>query len=252
MRRRHHMPFGAECLDDARTRFRLWAPSARDVAIVLTEPAGARALSMTAAGEGWWERIEAAPAGTRYRFRIDGGQEVPDPASRCNPDDVHGPSQVVDPRAFAWSDSDWRGRPWEEAVLYELHVGTFSPAGTFAGAEARLDYLAELGVTALELMPVADFPGNRNWGYDGVLPRTSSASWRRLTRAELWSFLMWSTTTSGRRATTCTPTRSNFLPRAIIRPGVTPLISTVPAAAPCANSSSTTRSTGSRNSMWTA
>ena len=89
---------------------------------------------------------------------------MPDPASRYNPDDVHGASEVIDPAAFDWQDTAWRGRPWEEAVVYELHVGTFSPEGTFAGVIERLDYLVELGVTALELMPVADFPGARNWG----------------------------------------------------------------------------------------
>jgi len=134
---------------------------------------------MTAAGDGWWERVEAAPAGTRYRFRIDDGQEVPDPASRYNPEDVHGPSEVIDPNAFDWRDGSWRGLPWEEAVLYEVHVGTFSPEGTFAGVEARLDYLSGLGVTAIELMPVADFPGKRGWGYDGVLPFAPEAAYGR-------------------------------------------------------------------------
>jgi len=95
---------------------------------------------------------------------------LPDPASRFNPEDVHAPSEVVDPGAFDWADDGWRGRPWREAVIYELHVGTFTPEGTYAAARARLDYLAELGVTAIELMPVADTPGARNWGYDGVLP----------------------------------------------------------------------------------
>ena len=104
---------------------------------------------------------------------------MPDPASRYNPEDVHGPSEVVDPGAFEWSDGDWSGRPWEDAVLYELHVGTFSPEGTFAGVEARLDYLAALGATAIELMPVGDFPGKRGWGYDGVLPFAPDAAYGR-------------------------------------------------------------------------
>ena len=116
-------------------------------------------------------------AGSRYRFQIDGGLLVPDPASRANPDDVHGASRVVDPLAFDWNDGHWRGRPWEEAVVYELHVGTFTPQGTFAGVESKLDYLRELGVTAIELMPIADFPGRRNWGYDGVLPFAPDASY---------------------------------------------------------------------------
>ena len=94
---------------------------------------------------------------------------MPDPASRSNPDGVHAPSAVVAPRDYDWQAAGWRGRPWEEAVLYELHVGAFTPAGTFAAAADRLAYLANLGVTAVELMPVADLPGDRNWGYDGVL-----------------------------------------------------------------------------------
>ena len=171
------MPFGAATLVGGHTRFHIWAPSAQEVALVFSPHA--HRVPMQAAGDGWWERVEAAPAGTRYRFRIDGGQEVPDPASRYNPDDVHGPSEVVDPGAFEWDDGGWRGRPWEEAVLYELHVGTFSSQGTFAGVEARLDYLLELGVTALELMPVADFPGRRGWGYDGVLPFAPDAAYGR-------------------------------------------------------------------------
>jgi malto-oligosyltrehalose trehalohydrolase len=171
------MPFGAEPLAGKRCRFRLWAPSAHEVTLVLAAPE--RVASMTRLGDGWWERIETAPAGTRYRYRINGALEVADPASRFNPADVHGPSEVVDPAAFEWDDGVWRGRPWEEAVLYELHVGTFSPEGTFAGVEARLDYLVQLGVTAIELMPVADFPGRRGWGYDGVLPFAPDAAYGR-------------------------------------------------------------------------
>ncbi len=177
MRRAHSMPFGAEVQGNGRTRFRLWAPSAREVDLEL-ESTGER-WAMAPVGEGWFERTAPAPPGSRYRLRIDGGLAVPDPASRFNPDDVHGPSEVVDPRAFDWPDADWRGRPWEEAVIYELHVGTFSPEGTFTGVEARLDHLARLGVTALELMPVADFPGRRNWGYDGVLAFAPDSAYGR-------------------------------------------------------------------------
>ena len=120
--------------------------------------------SWKSATDGWFEHVVPAPAGTRYGFRIDAGMTVPDPASRSNPDDVHRLSAVVDPEAFAWNDDDWRARPWHEAVLYELHVGTFSPEGTFAGAEARLDHLVALGVTVIELMPIADFPGAQRLG----------------------------------------------------------------------------------------
>jgi malto-oligosyltrehalose trehalohydrolase len=129
-----------------------------------------RAFDMRAQPDGWFELVTGeARAGSRYRYRIDGRIEVPDPASRRNPEDIQGPSEVIDPRAFEWSDDDWCGRPWHEAVIYEIHVGTFSPEGTFTGITRKLDHLAQLGVTVIELMPIADFPGRRGWGYDGVL-----------------------------------------------------------------------------------
>ncbi len=167
--RTHLMPFGSEILNGGGVRFRLWAPRIPEVRLHL-EGAEPLELAMARDRKGW-HRLDVAEAGpgTRYRFRLPEGQLVPDPASRFNPEDVHGPSEVIDPRAFVWPDDGWQGRPWEEAVIYELHLGTFSPSGDFAGVEARLDYLAELGITAIEIMPVADFPGRRNWGYDGVL-----------------------------------------------------------------------------------
>jgi len=113
--------------------------------------------------------VDDVGPGSLYRYRLDGRQERPDPASRYQPQDVHGPSQVVDD-AFTWADHDWRGLPWPHYVLYELHVGTFTREGTFDGIIPYLDTLQELGVTAVELMPVAQFPGSRNWGYDGVYP----------------------------------------------------------------------------------
>ena len=128
MKRAHTMPFGAEVLDAARTRFRLWAPGAKSVELVLSA-ATPRIIDMPDVGGGWRELLVEAPAGTRYHYRVDGKLEVPDPASRFQPDGVHGPSTVVDPRAFDWTDGDWRGRPWAEAVIYELHVGTFHPEG---------------------------------------------------------------------------------------------------------------------------
>lgn len=179
MKRVHAMPFGAQVVDEERTRFRLWAPSAGSVELVLADARGDRMLDMPEIGEGWRELVTRAPAGARYRYRIDGKLEVPDPASRYNPEDVHGPSEVVDPRACEWPDAHWSGRPWHEAIIYELHVGTFSPEGTFAGVERRLDYLAALGVTAVELMPIADFPGRRGWGYDGTLQFAPNASYGR-------------------------------------------------------------------------
>jgi maltooligosyltrehalose trehalohydrolase len=176
MRRRHTMPFGAEALPDGSVRFRLWAPNARSVELCLEDTGDV--VAMSALEHGWYELTTArAVPGSRYRYRIDGDLRVPDPASRSNPNDVHEPSVVVDPTRFTWQDASWHGRPWEEAVIYELHVGTFSPEGTFAGAMKRLDYLQQTGVTVIELMPVADFPGRRNWGYDGVLPFAPDAAY---------------------------------------------------------------------------
>jgi malto-oligosyltrehalose trehalohydrolase len=168
VRRRHRMPFGAELRADGAVRFRLWAPAQDRVMLEFGDLS--ETAAMTALPDGWHEHVVAgAAAGMRYRFRLEDGTAVPDPASRHQPQDVHGPSEVIDPAAYAWRDGDWRGRPWHEAVLYELHVGTFTPDGTFRAATERLDHLVELGVTAVEVMPVADFPGRRNWGYDGVL-----------------------------------------------------------------------------------
>jgi malto-oligosyltrehalose trehalohydrolase len=165
------MPFGAEIDEAAGVRFRLWAPSARSVVLRLEDPAPEREIPMRAEAGGWF-RIEVSDAGSgsRYRFRIDDGLLVPDPASRFQPESVEGPSEVIDPRAFKWADQAWRGRAWEEAVLYELHVGAFTERGSFDAVTERLDHLAELGVTAVELMPVAECPGDFNWGYDGVYP----------------------------------------------------------------------------------
>jgi maltooligosyltrehalose trehalohydrolase len=164
---RHVMPFGAEMRPDG-VRFRLWAPAQKSIALWLDS--WPQPLAMRPEGEGWFElTTNAAHTGSRYWFRLENGQCVPDPASRFQSSDVHDPSVVMDPDAFAWS-SVWRGRPWNEVMLYELHVGTFTPNGSFDGVRERLGYLAELGVTAIELMPIADFSGLRNWGYDGVLP----------------------------------------------------------------------------------
>ncbi len=180
MKRCHRMPFGATPLAQDAVAFRLWAPAARQVALCLPAQGRERELSMAAEGDGWFAlETDAATPGSRYVYRIDDDLLVPDPASRFQPEDVTGPSQVIDPLAWSWRDADWRGRPWHEAVLYELHVGTFSAEGSFDGVRERLDYLLELGVTAIELMPVADFPGARNWGYDGVLPFAPDSSYGR-------------------------------------------------------------------------
>ncbi|MBL6458595.1 malto-oligosyltrehalose trehalohydrolase [Belnapia sp. T6] len=156
--------WGTTLLAPDRTRFRLWAPESAEVAL---EIEGRAPQPMQAAGEGWFEAEAPVGAGARYRFRVSPDLAVPDPASRLQAGDVHDASVVVDPAAYRWTHAEWRGRPWHETVLYEVHAGTM---GGFAGVEAALPRLKELGVTAIELMPINDFPGRRNWGYDGVLP----------------------------------------------------------------------------------
>ncbi len=173
------MPFGAEVDDGGGVRFRLWAPAVSALVLELESQGGVESIAMARDG-GWFSAVVShARPGMRYRYRLPDGRRVPDPASRAQPDDVHGASEVIDPTAFAWRDGDWRGRPFHEAVFYELHVGTFTPEGTFAAAAARLDELADLGVTAVELMPVAEAPGQRGWGYDGVFPFAPESSYGR-------------------------------------------------------------------------
>ncbi|MGH7117556.1 MAG: alpha-amylase family glycosyl hydrolase, partial [Acetobacteraceae bacterium] len=155
--------FGANLLAPGRTHFALWAP---DCARVMLEIEGGESIPMHAEGGGRFATEAACGAGTAYRFRVRPDLTVPDPAARQQAADVHGWSLVVDPAAYAWRHPGWTGRPWHEAIILELHVGT---TGGFAGVEQALGGIAELGVTAVELMPVADFPGRRNWGYDGVL-----------------------------------------------------------------------------------
>jgi malto-oligosyltrehalose trehalohydrolase len=166
MRRHHELPFGAE-LTAADVRFRLWAPRAREVTLLL-EDQRPRSLPMVAEADGWFSvtTAEARP-GSRYRYRVDGA-DYPDPASRHQPDGVHGASEVIDPGAYKWRDAKWQGRARHELVIYELHIGAFSQTGDFTGAIGHLDHLVELGITAIELMPIAEFPGRRNWGYDGA------------------------------------------------------------------------------------
>lgn len=162
---------GAILLDPEHTRFTLWAPDAQSVSVEI-EPG--QSLPMPARQDGWFVLETRCPAGARYRFKIDQDLEVPDPASRAQDGDVHSHSIVVDPDAYQWQNAGWRGRPWHEAVIYELHVGAL---GGYEGVEKHLPRLAELGITAIELMPLAQFPGDRNWGYDGVLPYAPQASY---------------------------------------------------------------------------
>jgi maltooligosyltrehalose trehalohydrolase len=146
--------------------FRVWAPGRRTVEVVVD---GRRPLSMTRLADGTFEVAAAGlAAGTRYQYRLDGDRYRPDPASRFQPEGVHGPSVVVNPASFPWTDEGFRGHDLADLVIYELHVGTFTRAGTFEAAINHLPQLVDLGITAVEVMPVAEFPGSRNWGYDGV------------------------------------------------------------------------------------
>jgi maltooligosyltrehalose trehalohydrolase len=149
--------------------FLLWAPYSESVSVHIYAP-GERLIETQPVGGGYHAAIvHGVPAGATYKYRLDDGHEYPDPASRSQPEGVHGPSQMVESR-FDWTDGDWKGLDRERYVLYELHTGAFTAEGTFAGVVSQLDYLAALGVTAIELMPVAQFPGARNWGYDGAFP----------------------------------------------------------------------------------
>jgi maltooligosyltrehalose trehalohydrolase len=165
------LSFGANLLDQNHARFRLWAPAQTEVSLVI---AGRQSLQMVSAADGWFETKAECRAGTKYHYVLQDGTAVPDPASRGQCGDVHGESIVVDPRSYRWRETNWRGRPWHEAVIYELHVGAY---GGFSGVARELSRLADLGITAVELMPIAEFPGARNWGYDGVLPFAPECSY---------------------------------------------------------------------------
>ena len=145
--------------------FRVWAPMATRVDMAL----GSRRIPMTSCAGGWWS-VDApgTSSTTDYGFMLDGGQPLPDPRSCWQPYGVHGPSRGIDHQAFTWTDARWQPGPLSSAMLYELHIGTFTPAGSFEAAIERLNHLVELGITHVELMPVVEFPGSRGWGYDGV------------------------------------------------------------------------------------
>jgi len=160
--------FGPQLLEnEAGVCFRLWAPDAKHMELIVNQ---GEPLLMEEKANGWHELlVPQAQIGDRYAFRMSGEDfQVPDPASRYQPEGVHGPSQLMAASDFQWQDSDWKGRTWEEAVIYELHIGTFTPEGSYRAIIDKLDYLKALGITAIELMPIAQFPGERNWGYDGV------------------------------------------------------------------------------------
>ncbi len=158
--------WGAEFVAAGEVRFRLWAPGQETVLLRLN----GQDTPMTRSADGWFELLATGvEPGAEYNYVLADGLVVPDPASRGQKKDVSGPSLVIDPTSYAWQDAGWRGRPWEETVVYELHVGTFTPEGTYASAIEKLPHLAELGITMIELLPLAHFGGQHGWGYDGVL-----------------------------------------------------------------------------------
>jgi maltooligosyltrehalose trehalohydrolase len=168
MRYSFERTWGAQLLPSGGARFRLWAPALESLLLVaapsgLTQP-------MSRSEDGWFQvSTDLVSIGESYWFELPNGVHVPDPAARAQDGDVHAPSRLIDPHAYEWKSEHWCGRPWEESVIYELHSGSFTGEGTFAGIEKKLDHLVKLGVTVVELMPVAQFSGNRGWGYDGVL-----------------------------------------------------------------------------------
>src|SRR5439155_11771658 len=176
LRQQRRLPVGADVLPSGGVHFRVWASRRQHVEVVLEGGPGHHpgaepiSIALEPEGDGYFSGlVPEAAAGTLYRYRLDGSAEsYPDAASRFQPHGPHGPSQVIDPGIFQWHDQDWRGVPLEGQVLYEMHVGTFTPTGTWEAAMGELPVLAELGITVLELMPIADFSGRFGWGYDGV------------------------------------------------------------------------------------
>jgi maltooligosyltrehalose trehalohydrolase len=167
---------GARYLGCERCSFLVWAPKAETVDVHILAPDEVlEPLRETGSGYFYGE-LKGLYPGARYKYRLNGREEYPDPASRCQPEGVHGPSEIVDAE-FAWTDQNWRGLSMADCILYELHVGTFTMAGTFDAVIEKLDYLKDVGITAIEIMPVAQFPGDRNWGYDGVYPFAAQASY---------------------------------------------------------------------------
>jgi maltooligosyltrehalose trehalohydrolase len=166
------LPYGAQLTEESGqrgARFRVAAPGKTRIEVALADARGYQFVELANEGDGNFSRFIAdIAAGARYKFRIDGDLILPDPYTRYQPDDAHGDSQIIDPCAYQWRDDNWRGIALDKMIIYELHVGAFTPAGTFAAIIDRLDYLLKLGINAIELMPLADFPGRCNWGYDGV------------------------------------------------------------------------------------
>ncbi|MGJ3247632.1 MAG: malto-oligosyltrehalose trehalohydrolase [Elainellaceae cyanobacterium] len=164
------MQIGATYLGHGQCKFTVWAPQLQKVAVEIVAP-DPKIVSLEPAERGYWTTtVGGLSADTQYRYQLDETSSYPDPASQWQPNGVHGASQVVDHHAFSWTDSNWKGIPLEELIVYELHVGTFTPDGTFEAIANRLDDLKDLGINAIEIMPVSAFPGDRNWGYDAAYP----------------------------------------------------------------------------------
>jgi len=158
--------WGAERVASDEVRFRLWATGQQRVTLRLS----GKDIEMTPQADGWFEtQVAGVAANAEYDFVLADGTAVPDPAARAQKAEVNGPSLVIDPDAYQWQNTGWKGRPWQESVVYELHIGTFTPEGTFRAAIEKLPMLAETGITMIEVLPVSQFGGNRGWGYDGVL-----------------------------------------------------------------------------------
>lgn len=180
------LTLGATLLEGSQCQFLVWAPHAKNVEVRILDPrdsfsaattvqvsnrGGDRLLPLEKRFRGYHAAVVAeVEPGTRYVYCLDREKDRPDPASSFQPAGVHGPSQVVDPRAFRWSDSNWRGLSLDDYIIYEIHVGTFTPDGSFDAVLSHLEDIRKIGITGLELMPIAQFPGHRNWGYDGVYP----------------------------------------------------------------------------------
>jgi maltooligosyltrehalose trehalohydrolase len=161
---------GAHYLGSGKCIFNVWAPSSQSVSVKITTP-DERDIALDAQEKGYWQTsVEDIKPGSRYYYRLNGQTDRPDPASNFQPEGIYGPSAVIDHNSFSWSDENWKPIALEKIIIYELHVSTFTPQGSFEAIIDRLDDLLELGVNTIELMPVAQFPGERNWGYDGVFP----------------------------------------------------------------------------------
>ena len=258
---RRRLPIGAEPIDAGRTHVRVWAPRATRVEVVLVS---GTTTALDRESHGYFSGLVNARAGDRYRFRLDGRDRLfPDPASRYQPEGPHGPSEIIDPCTFRWTDDGWRGVVLDEQVFYELHVGTFTRPGTWAAAGGELAELARLGITCIEVMPVAEFEGRFGWGYDGVDAFAPSHlygtpdDFRRFVDAAhavglgVILDVVHESFRSGRQLSAGVFARPTS-PTSTTTSGARPSISMVPTPRRFVNSSSRTPDTGSRNSISTA